>query len=286
MTLSAVIDASRDLIFAQITKVHSDPEAPWAIATVLDLTDLKPVVPKRRIFMNARTLKHNFQTFQIGPFATPCGVDLETYGLPAHGDIVVGQGGQNYKGDVFLTWLPDRWARPVSYFFYYLMNSLEAGDLYGNRDPALRVILLGRLTVMYGTVRDERLYDLLCLLLFDSTEALIAMCLKPQARPKNGRLWSLTNTSLYKKLTAACKAFGGKDVYVPTLPDFIEEAAYLAGDSGICAHFKTVLAAEYQESKAQFQRDVGTWLADPECLSSKKIQHLLDQKTKPAAATF
>jgi hypothetical protein len=278
MTISAVIETSKQLVFAQVIKVHADCDAPWIIAAALDLGTLKPVHPKRCLFINATVLRTKFQPFQLGPFTTPCDVDLSVHGLPKLGDTIVGDLGSNYKGEMYLTWLPDRWARPVSYFFYYLANHLEASQLYEHREQTLRMILLGRLTVFYGQLRDERLYDLLCLILFDNTEALISMCLKPQARPKNGRLWNLTDKQLHRALASACAAIGGKEVYIPTVPAFIEGAAYLASDGGICAHFKSVLAAEYQESKAQFQRDVGKWLADPECLSSKLIQSLVDQK--------
>ena len=106
------------------------------------------------------------------------------------------------------------------------------------------------------------------------------MCYKAQHRPKNGRQWNLMDKGQVRKLTAFCAPLGESSVEVPPVPDFVEEVAYLVGDSGICAHFRSILTSSYQEATAMFHRDVNKWLTDKECLSSKLVQTLIDQKSK------
>ena len=277
MTISDILEAGKQLVFARVVKVCTDTDLPWVIAHVIDLDTLDPVKPTRSIFLNAAILTSNYQFFQLGPFRTPHNVNLETYGLPLVGDVILGETGTNYKGEIYTSYLPDRWTRPISYFFHYLMNEYSASRLYENRDPAMRMVLLNRLTVQYGKVRDERLYDVLCLVLFDDTDSLIEMCYKPQHRPQNGRKWSLMDKSQVKKITTFLASLGGSSVHIPTVPEFVEEVAYLTGDSGICAHFKSILQVTYEEAKPMFHRETSKWLTDPECLSSELIQTLLDQ---------
>jgi hypothetical protein len=278
MTITEVLTASRDLVVSRIIKVHTDGSAPWAIAHVLDLETLQPVVPKRSIFLNVMTLRTRFQYFQLGPFKTPFELDLMKHGLPKSGDIILGKVGTNYKGEMYVSWLPDRWARPASYFLFYLFNTYKATSLYENKDPTLRMVLLSRLTVPYDTTRDERLYDMLCLILFDDTDTLLEMCYNPQHRPKNGRKWNLMDKGQLRKIAAFCAKMGESYVEVPSVTDFVEEVAYLVSDSGICAHFRSILTTSYQESKSMFNHNVNKWLIDKDCMSSKLIQTLIDRK--------
>jgi len=287
MALTSVLEAAKSLVVARVVKVHNEKDnAVWAIAHVLDIETLAPKFPKQSIFLNALVLQTRFQYFQIGPFRTPLNIDLGEYGLPKSGDIILGETGTNYKGEIYTSWLPDRWARPISYFFFYMTNSYEATKLYENTDAALRMVLLSRLTVPYGRVRDERLYDLLCLILFDDTDTLVEMCYKAQHRPKDGRSWNLQDKTQHKKITAFCASYGGSSPDIPSVPEFVEEAAYLVGDSGICAHFRSILANGYQESKGRYCRELGKWLQDQECLSSRFIQTLLDQKSVQSGSQF
>jgi len=278
MTVTSLLEAGDELVFARIVKVHADKEVPWAIGHVLCQQTLDTVVPKQSVFMNVVALRQGFQYFQVGPFKTPHSINLETYGLPQEGDIVVGKTGANAQGTVFTSWLPDRWARPIGYFFHYLRNTDQATRLYENKDPALRMVLLHRLTVPYGQVQDERLYDILILVLFDDTDALLEMCYKPQFRPVGKRQWNLMDKAQGRKIDQFCKNMNGTNTAIPDVPNFIEETAYLLSDSGICAHFRAVLSAEYDESKETFHRDVAKWLSDPTYLCSALIQTLIVQK--------
>jgi hypothetical protein len=207
---------------------------------------------------------------------------LSRYGLPNVGDLIVGQKGKNEKGMTLTTWLPDRWTRPLSYFLYYLSHPSEALKLYESTEETLHMVLLSRLTVLYGSVRDERLYDLLILILIGDMDGLITMCLKPVFRPNRGRKWDLTNSKQKNKVNAFCAKFCAYNswdtihVYIPTVPEFVEETTYLIGDIGICAHFKATIQAQFDAGPKTFHRDIGKWLKDPEMLSSSLMQNLID----------
>lgn len=284
MTLAQLIETCKaQLTFARIVKVNSSEDAPWAIGQILDIQTLEPHRSKKSIFLNADTLRYKFQHLQIGPFATPVGIVPEKYGLPKVGDIITGKTGTNDQGAVFVTWLPDLWARPISYFFYYLLNHSQASMLYESREYKLQIVLLDRLSVQFGLhLRDERLYDMLLILLFNNLDGLLHMCLKPAHKPTPSRVWDLTNVKMCQKIDRWCCTLADNEdnmfLYIPTVPEFIEELACLVCDSGLCVHFKTMLKMLYQEAKSTFKPQVKKWLQDETCMSTDVLDDLIAHK--------
>jgi len=277
MTITAILEECAKLVFAQVATVHRSEEAPWVIAHILDVDTMRACVPQEPIFMNTRTLHTGYQMHRIGPFFTPAQLNLRQYGLPEEGHIIVGQKGRNAKGVVFTSWLPDRWARPMGYFVHYLSNGAQATRLYQSPEPTLRMVLLNRLRVEYGTISDERLYDLLLLILFDDMTGLLAMCRKLTHRPSHGRTWDLTSVVQIRRMTLFCSKFIENPVLtVPSVSQFVEEVAYLIQDSTICGHFRAVLAAQVDEDRTAFQKMTLKWLKDEECLNATLMQNMID----------
>ena len=279
--MNTLLENCKKLVFARCITIGGTKEVPFVIGHVLSIETMEIQHPTSSIFLNTTTLRSNYQPIQIGPFTTPTTLDLVQYGLPRSGDIIVGKTGKNSKGMTFISWLPDRWARPIAYFFHYLLNTLSATRLYENRDPALRMVLLSRLYVSYNGIYDERLYDLLLLILFDDTDPLLRMCYKPEYRSGDGRTWNLSDDTQRKQITAFCEKYqtahasSNKPIHLPSIPAFVEETSFLLKDSGICAHFRAVLEAHIQDEATSFNSNVHKWLQDPDCLSTILIEELI-----------
>lgn len=285
MTVAALLDAAHRLTFARVVQVNRAPGgSAYAVCHQIDLESFQPVKPTQLVYIGGAAIEGSLRCYRIGPFFTPYNMDLVNYGTPKQGDIVTGITGVNAKGAVFTSILPDRWARPVANFFYYLLNAPVATGLYENYDPAMRMLLLNRLTVRYPVsgappVMDERLYDLLLLVLFDDTDGLVNMCRLPDFRPAGGRVWDLLDPDQSKHMNAYCTGMmlhgNTSTVHVPSVPDFVEEAAFLVKNPELVGYFRTALRAYAAEEGDTFHPEIHTWLADKDCMSPDFIQKLI-----------
>ena len=245
MQLTHVLDACASLTFAQIQVVHQTEENCFAIAHKVDPFTLKTCVPTQSYFLNKNTLQKRYQFYRVGPFYTPFDVSLEKVGLPSVNDFILGQTGSNAKGAIFTSWLPHMWACPILYFFYYLKNVTITRKLYEHHEETTRILLLHNLSVQYQSVWDERLYDMLLLLLFDNYTHLIHLSTIPKHRPPLSRKWTLDKKAIAKiqkdakRYTSLLKTC---EIHVPSVFEFVDEVAFFVREPNILRHFRSLLS--------------------------------------------
>lgn len=280
MTISDLVDVGKSLVFAKVVCINLDnPDVPWVICHKLDLQTRELIWPLQSVFVNAQVLKYKYQFMRIGPFFTPYKIELDKYGLPEMDDIVVGKTSSNSKGTIYNTFLPDRWARPIFYFFHYLTNVPLTKKIYFSRDTLVREGMISFLSVCYGKVHDQRLYDLLVLILFDTYDALIDMCRKQEYKVLK-RDWSLQSESLCRQIGEWLRVDCYKDhIHIPNCAEFVEETSFLIREPTLVNHFKTLLQTYYKENPSHFVRYVNRWFTNPDILNVELHSKLCDYAT-------
>lgn len=309
MTVSSILREVEKLTFARVSFINTEnPNAPWVLCQKVDIQTLRVSKPVQSIFMNTNTFKFRYCRFRIGPFFTPWELDLCAQKPLKTGDIVLGHIGDNKKGVVFTSYLPNLWARPVANFFHFLVDSTSASRLYESRVAATRMQFEDRLTVRYEVsenaeeseesaahgdnpvpkrpsrqkvVHDRRLLDLLVMILYDDVSCLHDMCRKPCFRSQTRYNWNLHDETMKRVMSDAC----GDAVHVPHAADFVESAALLLKDPAIVARFRSLLHVHFTETPDMYLDCVGQWLKDSTVLNESLIAELIDVASEESTDT-
>ena len=307
MSITKLLTCADQLTFSKVVYIKST-DVPYAICHQISLQTMELIKPLQSIFMNTTVLHNSYQMYRLGPFFTPYNIDLNMYDPLKINDIIVGKTGTNRKGTVYTSYLPDRWAKPLAYFFYYLSNATITTRLYEHYDESMRMILLSRLSVKYpgayncedetqpkkiettesGTsdstlhdfdmLYDERLYDILLIILFDDMEDVLQMCRKPHHRPVDGRIWNLNEPRQFKHIARYCSQFtvASTSVHIPSTPDFIEEIAVLIEDPSIATHFRAMLETCVREDPESHLESISEWIRNDTCLKNQLLKHIIE----------
>ena len=276
MTISSLVDLGQTLCFAKVVCVNVDnPKVPWIICHRLNVQTQELIKPLESIFINAQVLNTKYQFYRIGPFFTPYELDLTKWNLPKMGDILLGKTGTNSKGTIYTSYIPTLWASPMFYFFHHLINAQATAQIFHSRNNTLKLGLVGSLSVQYGTVWDERLYDLLVLILFDNYTQLLEICRFPKYQ-NTIRKWNLHNNSQHKSIGEFLQVSNiYETLHLPNAAEFVAETSFLLQEPTLVSHFKSLLETSIQEHSDQFPQIPKEWIqADNKILNIKDMNDL------------